>query len=514
MLRGDALTCTTPRPVVGPRRAAAAGRGIPTEGLESRREIGQISIRHRACEGPRRRRRTRDSFDGLHGRWTRRSPKETEMLREDPTQTHATPINPYRESALPTCKCGTNRTHRAATPERQYTFMGTLYALWGGTSVPSIVEFRCVHCGVIFDACSDVATRQGVHHLRAGRKRRRAPSAVEAVEPEPGTPAGHPLEKRSRPWQESIMPLTDRQRADFDRLVRSKPVVLFMKGNRHFPACGFSATVVGILDKLATGYETVNILEDPQVREGMKEFSSWPTFPQLYVKGEFVGGCDIVKEMYASGELAEAPRGPSRRRRPRAARSRSRRPRPRRCSTRVGRRGWRRRPSRDRRRVPLRPADRGEGERRLRGDLERRRPLRGARHRPHAPTGSTSTSSRARAGWRSRIDNPNEPPHVKRIGPKELKALLDRGSHPALRRAAGRRARRGFDRPGEGARRGEGEGTLALKRDAAIALHCHHGMRSRAAAEELLREGFTNVYNLEGGIEAWSRDVDPSVPRY
>src|ERR1700722_14565428 len=102
------------------------------------------------------------------------------------------------------------------------------------------------------------------------------------------------------------MPLTDRQRADFDRLVHSKPVVLFMKGNRRFPACGFSATVVGILDKLTgptSAYDTVNILEDAQVREGMKEFSSWPTFPQLYVKGEFVGGCDIVKEMYASGEL-------------------------------------------------------------------------------------------------------------------------------------------------------------------------------------------------------------------
>src|SRR3984957_16921113 len=102
------------------------------------------------------------------------------------------------------------------------------------------------------------------------------------------------------------MPLTDRQRADFDRLVHSKPVVLFMKGNRRFPACGFSATVVGILDKLTgptSGYDTVNILEDAQVREGMKEFSSWPTFPQLYVRGQFVGGCDIVKEMYASGEL-------------------------------------------------------------------------------------------------------------------------------------------------------------------------------------------------------------------
>jgi hypothetical protein len=88
------------------------------------------------------------------------------MPREDqgetPLSRMATPPapNPYRTSALPMCKCGTNRTHRAATPERQYTFMGTLYALWGGTSVPSRVEFRCVHCGVVFDACTDTPTRR------------------------------------------------------------------------------------------------------------------------------------------------------------------------------------------------------------------------------------------------------------------------------------------------------------------------------------------------------------------
>src|SRR5450631_2025266 len=102
------------------------------------------------------------------------------------------------------------------------------------------------------------------------------------------------------------MPLSDSQRAELDRLVRSNDVVLFMKGNRQFPQCGFSATVIGILDQLTSGYATVNILSDPTVREGMKEFSSWPTFPQLYVKGSFVGGCDIVKEMHESGELQKA----------------------------------------------------------------------------------------------------------------------------------------------------------------------------------------------------------------
>ena len=101
------------------------------------------------------------------------------------------------------------------------------------------------------------------------------------------------------------MPLADQQRADLDKLVRSHQTVLFMKGNRRFPQCGFSAAVVGILDKLASPYETVNILDNPSVREGMKEFSSWPTFPQLYVKGEFIGGSDIMMEMYQNGELQQ-----------------------------------------------------------------------------------------------------------------------------------------------------------------------------------------------------------------
>jgi monothiol glutaredoxin len=311
------------------------------------------------------------------------------------------------------------------------------------------------------------------------------------------------------------MPLTDRQRADFDRLVRTKPVVLFMKGNRHFPACGFSATVVGILDKLTSGYETVNILEDSQIREGMKEFSSWPTFPQLYVNGEFVGGCDIVKEMYASGELQKAlgsvPAAPP----PVVAT-------PRvtitpaaakalleataetggevvrlaiddafRCDLQIG------------------PKESGDIEVKSNGAVLYVEAASAAR-----ANGITIDFVQGPGGMAFKIDNPNEPPHVKRIGPTELKTLLDQGSiqlfdvRPDAERALASIAQ---------ARSLAGEGRkdlLALKRDAAIALHCHHGMRSRAAAEELLREGFTNVYNLEGGIEAWSRDVDPSVPRY
>jgi monothiol glutaredoxin len=81
-------------------------------------------------------------------------------------------------------------------------------------------------------------------------------------------------------------------------------VVLFMKGSKHFPQCGFSSTVVQILTRRGVAFETVNVLADMAIREGIKEFSNWPTIPQLYVDGKFVGGCDIVRELDANGELA------------------------------------------------------------------------------------------------------------------------------------------------------------------------------------------------------------------
>jgi monothiol glutaredoxin len=82
-------------------------------------------------------------------------------------------------------------------------------------------------------------------------------------------------------------------------------VVLFMKGTPVFPQCGFSAAVVGVLSHIGVKFKGINVLEDPAVREGIKEFSNWPTIPQLYVKNEFVGGCDIIREMYETGELLE-----------------------------------------------------------------------------------------------------------------------------------------------------------------------------------------------------------------
>jgi|CZKU01.1.fsa_nt_gi monothiol glutaredoxin len=315
------------------------------------------------------------------------------------------------------------------------------------------------------------------------------------------------------------MPITDEQRAAFDKLVHSNQVVLFMKGNRNFPQCGFSATVVGILDQLTSGYKTVNIFEDPSVRDGMKEFSSWPTFPQLYVNGEFVGGCDIVKAMHAAGELKAL----------------------------LGGEGKPVEPADDK---PVKApavtitsaaaaafkdaaADAGADVLRLEidaqfnsdlhfgpkaaGDIEVQSgglALHVARASAARAEGITIDFVEGPNGVGFKIENPNEPPRVKPITPRALKALLDTANvelfdvRPDSERAlASIPQAKKLDDAGQ-------KYLASLDKKAPIALHCHHGTRSRNAAEQLLRSGFTNVYNLEGGIAAWSRDVDPSIAQY
>jgi len=91
--------------------------------------------------------------------------------------------------------------------------------------------------------------------------------------------------------------------ADIKAKIDANPVMLFMKGTPQFPQCGFSSTVVQILDHLGVDYGSANVLETDDLRQGVKAFSDWPTIPQLYVKGEFVGGCDIIREMFENGEL-------------------------------------------------------------------------------------------------------------------------------------------------------------------------------------------------------------------
>jgi len=99
--------------------------------------------------------------------------------------------------------------------------------------------------------------------------------------------------------------MDDHTKDQISNEIASQDVVLFMKGTPVFPQCGFSAAVVGVLSHLGVKFRGVNVLEDDAIREGIKEFTNWPTIPQLYVKGEFIGGCDIIREMYETGELIE-----------------------------------------------------------------------------------------------------------------------------------------------------------------------------------------------------------------
>jgi monothiol glutaredoxin len=99
--------------------------------------------------------------------------------------------------------------------------------------------------------------------------------------------------------------MTDSTNARISAIVTASPIVLFMKGTPLFPQCGFSSRAIAILDRLGADYAHVDVLQDPEVRDGIKAYSDWPTIPQLYVGGEFVGGSDIMMEMYEAGELSE-----------------------------------------------------------------------------------------------------------------------------------------------------------------------------------------------------------------
>lgn len=308
------------------------------------------------------------------------------------------------------------------------------------------------------------------------------------------------------------MSLSPELRQKIDTLVASDEVVLFMKGTRSFPQCGFSATVVQILNTLVPQYATVNILTNPDIRQGMKDYSDWPTFPQLYVKGEFVGGCDIVREMFESGELvdllgatpAEAP------------------------EIRIT----------DAAAAALKEAlaEAGSGDEyvHLAIDASFQHSLdlgpksdRAIAVESNGITLMVESMSVQRArglvidfvdgpdGAGFRMDNPNRPPEVTQIDARELAARLAAGEIQELIDVRTPREREIASI--EGSKLLDEETLSYLERidvNTPVAFFCHHGHRSQSVAEHFRDRGFRKVYNLRGGITAWSRDVDDSVPRY
>ena len=313
--------------------------------------------------------------------------------------------------------------------------------------------------------------------------------------------------------------LNEPVRSQIAELVTSHKVVLFMKGTRRMPQCGFSAQVVKILDDLLpAAYETVDVLRSPELRDGIKHFSQWPTIPQLYVSGQFVGGCDIVREMHASGELQKllgVEGSPS----PNAA------PPPALPTIALT----------DAAVKALEAAGPPDGPDLLHLQIDhdfQHELFFGPREPGEVEVQASGrivlldpASARRAHGVRIdfleepaaafKIHNPNEPPRVKSLTPKNFKALLERGEKMPLFdvRTTQERAIAKIDYAQHLDAKGE-QYLLSLDRNTPIAFHCHHGMRSRNAAEQALQAGFKNVYNIEGGIDAWSQTVDPTIPRY
>lgn len=298
---------------------------------------------------------------------------------------------------------------------------------------------------------------------------------------------------------------------EIDDLLSNNRVVLFMKGSKNFPQCGFSATVVNTLKEAGVrDFKDINILQRHDLRDGMKEYASWPTFPQLYVGGEFVGGCDIVKELYASGELfqvlgTKAPevKVPTIVVTPAAQKA-------------------------------IAAAAEGEVDAALRvevspqfeyalsidqvgpGDIKVEAGgvlvLLDRQSAARADGLSIDFSEGGDSGFK--IENPNEPAKVRQIDVRTLKSLLDEGPielfdvrTPEERAKAVIAGAQHFDAAAQ-------QKLAALDKDTPLFFHCHHGGRSQQAAEHYLRQGFKQVHNVSGGIDAWSTLIDPRVARY
>ncbi len=308
------------------------------------------------------------------------------------------------------------------------------------------------------------------------------------------------------------MSLDAETRAVIEDVLSNNRVVLFMKGHRHQPQCGFSARTVAALDLLVADYLHINVLDHPELREGIKAYGNWPTIPQLYVNGELIGGSDIVLEMMDSGELAEVlgveRSGPVVPRIEIAADiveriQGARRQQPTKVPQLRIDAGWQHPLALDELKPGLECVQAGEVEIHM-----------------DAWTASRADGLRIRMGdslqgTRIVFDNPNAPPPVVQLEPRALKAKLDAQEPLELIDVRGpdERAIAKID----GARAWDEDTDrylAALSPDTQIVFHCHKGGRSQQAAEYLRRKGFRNVHNLAGGIDAWSTEVDPSLPRY
>jgi monothiol glutaredoxin len=306
------------------------------------------------------------------------------------------------------------------------------------------------------------------------------------------------------------MSLTPELRMRIETLLAQHPVVLFMKGTRAAPRCGFSAGAVRTLAAVTPDFHDVDVIDDPEIREAIKVFGQWPTIPQLYVRGELVGGADILNDLANSGALhellglAKPDRTPPTIRISAAAAA------------------------------ALRAATLDAGDEVLHLGIDEHfraqfflKPASAhdivARDTDVAIHMDLGTAPRAQGleidwvetaqGAGLSLRNPNAPAPVKPIEVEALAQSLDQG---ALQVVDVRPAAPRTFAPFAGARVLEDEETalMALPKDTPLAFLCHHGQSSRVAAERFRAAGFQHLFNVEGGIDAWSQRIDPGVPRY
>jgi monothiol glutaredoxin len=310
------------------------------------------------------------------------------------------------------------------------------------------------------------------------------------------------------------MALEENVRQEITELIGSNEVVLFMKGDRKSPQCGFSATVIGILDSMVSEYHTVDVLSAPHIRDGIKTFSSWPTIPQLYVKGEFVGGCDIIQEMFGSGEIYTALGvEPVEIIQPKIEITATAAEALQQASAQHGGSGRELHLSVDatfQSHLSIAPRTPADVEAITSGVVLLLDPISASR-----ADGITIDVSDTPNGQAFKVDNPNAP-RIQSMSVGELKAALDAIDEVLELLDVRTPEERAIAAIPGAVHLNEQEAARieSLPRDTKLVLHCHHGGRSQQAAEQFIALGFSQVFNVIGGIDAWSQEIDPDVPRY
>jgi monothiol glutaredoxin len=307
------------------------------------------------------------------------------------------------------------------------------------------------------------------------------------------------------------MSLSDATREKIENIVKQNRVVLFMKGTPKSPMCGFSAKTVGLLGSILDDYKSVDVLEDQEIRDGIKVYGNWPTIPQLYIDGELVGGCDIVTAMFNSSELhqmlgVEAPdRTPPEVTITDAAAGKI-------LEAMAGHEGvglhfavdanWQSQ-------FNVAPAEGHEIKVEANGITM------------YFDLVSAQRANGAIIDWVETLQGsgltihlPKAPAPVKQMSVAELKQRLADNSVILIDvRGSEERALANLE-----AARVMNDETMkvieAMPKDTALAFICHTGNRSQVAGEYFRKQGFTNVSNVAGGINAWSKEIDPSVPLY